>query len=126
MLEYTYDEAIELLSTSLSNAKERLVCVSVCVCVCVCMCVCVCVCDFLLNQVCVGSGVEAKDIHEIEGLIFTHTYTYTHTHTHTQQRTTNEDLEHLKNQTITVEVNMARLFNHDVKRRKKDKPTFKV
>ena len=35
MLEYTYDEAIELLSTSLSNAKERLVCVCVCV-LCVC------------------------------------------------------------------------------------------
>ena len=34
------------------------------------------------------------------------------------KKTTNEDLEHLKNQTITVEVNMARLFNHDVKRRK--------
>jgi hypothetical protein len=34
------------------------------------------------------------------------------------QRTTNEDLEHLRNQCITVEVNMARLFNFDVKRRK--------
>ncbi|EWM22180.1 prefoldin subunit 3 [Nannochloropsis gaditana] len=33
-------------------------------------------------------------------------------------KTTNEDLEHLKNQTTTIEVNMARLFNYDVKRRK--------
>lgn len=34
------------------------------------------------------------------------------------QRTANEDLSHLRSQSITVEVNMARLFNHDVKRRK--------
>jgi hypothetical protein len=32
--------------------------------------------------------------------------------------TTNEDLEHLRNSSITVEVNMARLFNADVKRRR--------
>lgn len=32
-----------------------------------------------------------------------------------------EDLEHLRNQSITVEVNMARLFNHDLKIKKSAK-----
>jgi len=32
-----------------------------------------------------------------------------------------EDLEHLRNQSITVEVNMARLFNHDLKLKKSAK-----
>lgn len=35
------------------------------------------------------------------------------------QRTTNEDLTHLRSQTITVEVNMARLFNWNVQNKKK-------
>ncbi len=45
------------------------------------------------------------------------------------QRTTNEDLTHLRNQSITVEVNMARLFNHNVKKKgtgpqQQKRPTF--
>lgn len=35
------------------------------------------------------------------------------------QGTTQEDLEFLRNQSITVEVNMARLYNYDVLRRRK-------
>lgn len=35
------------------------------------------------------------------------------------QKTTQEDLEFLRNQSITVEVNMARLYNYDVLRRRK-------
>lgn len=35
------------------------------------------------------------------------------------QTTTQEDLEFLRNQSITVEVNMARLYNYDVLRRRK-------
>lgn len=36
-----------------------------------------------------------------------------------KQGTTQEDLEFLRNQSITVEVNMARLYNYDVLRRRK-------
>eukprot|EP00904_Undaria_pinnatifida_P013212 jgi/Undpi1/9020/HiC_scaffold_26.g11480.m1 len=36
-----------------------------------------------------------------------------------KQTTTQEDLEFLRNQSITVEVNMARLYNHDVLRRRR-------
>lgn len=36
-----------------------------------------------------------------------------------QQKKTQEDLEFLRNQSITVEVNMARLYNYDVIRRRK-------
>lgn len=54
MLKYTYDEAIEVLTNSLTASKTKF-------------------------------------------------------------KETIEDLEHLRNQSITVEVNMARLFNHDVK-----------
>ncbi|CAM9335575.1 unnamed protein product [Laminaria digitata] len=36
-----------------------------------------------------------------------------------KQTTTQEDLEFLRNQSITVEVNMARLYNYDVLRRRK-------
>lgn len=35
------------------------------------------------------------------------------------QTTTQEDLEFLRNQSITVEVNMARLYNYDVLTRRK-------
>lgn len=35
-----------------------------------------------------------------------------------RQTTTQEDLEFLRNQSITVEVNMARLYNYDVIRRR--------
>ncbi|KAJ8605850.1 hypothetical protein CTAYLR_000526 [Chrysophaeum taylorii] len=58
MVEYPYDEAVDILELSLNNAKERLR-----------------VCD--------------------------------------------EDLDHLRDQIITVEVNMARVFNYNVKRRRK-------
>jgi len=34
---------------------------------------------------------------------------------------TNEDIDHLKNQSITVEVNLARVFNYDVKIRRSQK-----
>jgi hypothetical protein len=37
------------------------------------------------------------------------------------QRETDEDISHLKNQTTTLEVNMARVFNHDVKVRREKK-----
>ncbi|CAM9819097.1 unnamed protein product [Ectocarpus sp. 6 AP-2014] len=36
-----------------------------------------------------------------------------------KKKTTQEDLEFLRNQSITVEVNMARLYNYDVLRRRK-------
>lgn len=36
-----------------------------------------------------------------------------------RQTTTQEDLEFLRNQSITVEVNMARMYNYDVIRRRK-------
>ena len=32
-----------------------------------------------------------------------------------------EDLDHLRDNVITVEVNMARVFNYDVKRRRDEK-----
>ncbi|KAJ1460545.1 Prefoldin subunit-domain-containing protein [Pelagophyceae sp. CCMP2097] len=35
--------------------------------------------------------------------------------------TCNEDLDHVRDQIITVEVNMARVFNYDVKKRREDK-----
>ena len=60
MLEYTYDEALEMLKTNLKNAKAKL--------------------------------IERQ-----------------------------EDLDHLRNQIITVEVNMARVFNNDVKRRREQR-----
>ena len=60
MLEYSYEEALEMLQSNLANAKAKL---------------------------------DEK----------------------------NEDLDHLRNQIITVEVNMARVFNYDVKRRREGK-----
>ena len=60
MVEYPYDEALDILTLSLKNAKLR------------------------------------KDICD-------------------------EDLDMLRDQIITVEVNMARVFNYDVKRRRDEK-----
>ncbi|CAM9867610.1 unnamed protein product [Discosporangium mesarthrocarpum] len=37
-----------------------------------------------------------------------------------KQKTTQEDLDFLRSQSITVEVNMARIYNYDVLRRRKD------
>lgn len=42
------------------------------------------------------------------------------------QTTTTEDLEFLRNQIITVEVNMARLYNYDVLRRRKAEEAKKI
>lgn len=42
------------------------------------------------------------------------------------QATTTEDLEFLRNQIITVEVNMARLYNYDVLRRRKAEEAKKI
>lgn len=42
------------------------------------------------------------------------------------QATTTEDLEFLRNQIITVEVNMARLYNFDVLRRRKAEEAKKI
>lgn len=42
------------------------------------------------------------------------------------QATTTEDLEFLRNQIITVEVNMARLYNYDVLRRRKEEEAKKI
>ena len=36
-------------------------------------------------------------------------------------KTCDEDLDHLRDQVITVEVNMARVFNYDVKKRREEK-----
>lgn len=40
------------------------------------------------------------------------------TQTHAKLEELNEDLSHLRGNSITVEVNMARLFNHSVKLKK--------
>ncbi|CAM9711920.1 unnamed protein product [Pylaiella littoralis] len=43
-----------------------------------------------------------------------------------KKATTTEDLEFLRNQIITVEVNMARLYNYDVLRRRKEEEAKKI
>lgn len=42
------------------------------------------------------------------------------------QKTAQEDLEFLRNQIITAEVNMARLYNYDVLKRRKAEETRKA
>lgn len=51
-------------------------------------------------------------------MLISHPAPPNHQTTPPPQRTTNEDLTHLRAQTITVEVNMARLFNWNVQNKK--------
>lgn len=113
MLEYEYDEAISVLENSLKNASEKLVSPGV--------------------RARVPKAVASSQWFAGRGMR-EHTYGCPPLDTASDelsltrrvraclgccaQKTTNEDLVHLRNQCITVEVNMARLFNADVKRRR--------
>lgn len=113
MLEYPYEEAIGVLETSLSNAKERLVrgCGRVCR---------AHGCVARWRRGCGHVHARTRALHCLGGhpnLVFC--FSCVSSPAHIAQRTTNEDLTHLKNQTITVEVNMARLFNWNVQKQKK-------
>lgn len=103
MQEYPYEEAIEVLENSLGNAKERLVSEPL-----VLAGPCRRVCCILA---CTVPGEEGKQTDDRLPILSSLPLS--------RQRATNEDLTHLKNQTITVEVNMARLFNWNVQTQKK-------
>jgi hypothetical protein len=90
MVEYTYDEAERLLKDKVAEALSKQVC----------LCVCVCggggglhlLCLLLLFIVCLSPLLL--------------------------QATAEEDIAFLREQTITTEVNIARVYNYDVRKRR--------